>query len=168
MNIDSVLDANRAAIDELIVAAERAESNWTTPREPRKWSPSQVVEHVARTLEEGAHVVAGEPSKFPTLPSFVRPALRGLFFSRILKKRAFSKAKTMAAFNPERGPETPAAARERLLTALAAFDSQSRARVASGKDVVSGVFGHVSVEDYARFQELHTRHHCGQIPEARY
>ena len=56
-------------------------------RAPGKWSPSQVVEHVGLVLEESANVVSGTPSKFPTLPAFVRPMVRRLLFNRVLKKR---------------------------------------------------------------------------------
>lgn len=166
MDVDSVLDANRSAVDELVRAAEGAEAIWTTPRAPGKWSPAQVVEHVARTLDEGANVVAGRPCNFPTLPFFVRPVVRGVFFKRVLKKQVFPKSKTPSPLDPESGAATPAEARERVLTALASFAGECRARAASGEDVVSGVFGTVSVEDYARFQELHTRHHRDQIPPA--
>ena len=166
VDVDTALAANRSAVGDLVVAAERSEGTWTTPRVPGKWSPSQVVEHVARALEESAHVVSGAPSKFPTLPTFLRPLVRGLFFNRVLKKKAFPKAKSNKAFDPAIGPATPAMSRVRLETALAAFDQACRARVASGKKVESTIFGTVSVEDYARFQEVHTRHHCKQMPGA--
>ena len=164
--IDAALAANRDAVNELIAAAERTGKTWTEPRAPGKWSPSQVVEHVARALEESANVVSGAPSKFPKLPTFVRPVVRGIFFNRVLKKSTFPKAKTSKAFDPAGGPATPAAGRVRLEQALASFDEASRARAVSGTKVESTIFGVVSVEDYARFQELHTRHHCKQISAA--
>ena len=93
-DINAVLTENRSAVDDLMVAADKSESVWTTPRAAGKWSPSQVVEHVAMVLEESGNVVAGAPSKFPTLPRFVRPLVRGIFFNRILKKEAFPKARS--------------------------------------------------------------------------
>jgi hypothetical protein len=45
------LEGSRAVVDDLILAAGRSASVWNTPRAPAKWSPSQIVEHVARTLE---------------------------------------------------------------------------------------------------------------------
>ena len=162
-DLNSVLAANRAAVNDLIAAAERSAASWTTPRAPGKWSPSQVVEHVARALEESANVVAGTPSKFPTLPRILRPVVRGLFFNRVLKKGAFPKAKTNRALDPASGPATPVEARGRLEGALARFDEASRAMAAAGQLVASTIFGTVSVQDYARFQELHTRHHGRQM-----
>ena len=164
-DVNDVLAANRAAVIDLVAAAERSAATWTTPRAPGKWSPSQVVEHVARTLEESANVVAGVPSKFPPLPAFLRPLAR-LFFKWILKKGAFPKAKAAKAFDPTSGPATPAQARVRLEGALAKFDQECRRRAASGQNVVTTGFGTVSVEDYARFTAVHTRHHCKQMPGA--
>lgn len=84
-DLTAVLPDNRAAADALIAAAERAEEVWTVPRAPGKWSPSQVVEHVARALEESANVIEGKPTRFPALPFFLRPVVRGLFFNRAVR-----------------------------------------------------------------------------------
>src|SRR5262245_56193259 len=113
-DINKALAATKDAVGALISCAARSESTWTTAVAAGKWSPAQIVEHVARALEESAHVVSGTPSKFPTLPFFVRPLALNLFFKRILKNNAFPKAKTNKAFNPESGPPTAAGARERL------------------------------------------------------
>jgi hypothetical protein len=163
-DVGTVLAGNRAAVDDLIAAADRTGAAWTTPRAPGKWSPSQVVEHVARALEESANVVAGTPSKFPTFPTMLRPIVRGLFFNRVLRKGKFPKAKTTKALDPATGPATPAEARRRLEGALAQFHQACRTRAASGQIITSTLFGAVSVEDYAKFQELHTRHHRAQLP----
>lgn len=166
-DLDALLAANRSAVDDLIAVAERAQPNWNTRRAPGKWSPAQVVEHVARSLEEGANVVAGSPSKLPTLPSFVRP-IAGWMLRRTVRTGKFPTAKTTRGLNPEHTsptiPATPTEARTRLLSAIATFERECRARIASGRPVESNAFGVVTVEDYARFTELHTRHHTKQIP----
>ena len=87
-DVNGVLADNRAAVIDLVAAAERSAATWATPRAPGKWSPSQVVEHVAGGLDEGANVVSGAPS-IPMPPAFLRPLLRLFFFNRILKKGAF-------------------------------------------------------------------------------
>lgn len=163
-NVQAALTAHRAAVDELFAAAERTGPNWNKPRMPGKWSPSQVVEHVARALEESANVIAGRPSKFPSLPAILRPVLRSFLFNRVLKKNDFPTARTSRAFDPEQGQETPAAARIRLHEALARFEQACRARAASQQTIESKIFGTVSVEDYVRFQEIHAHHHRKQIP----
>ena len=163
--LNDALTANRTAIEDLIAAAERSVTVWTTPRAPGKWSPSQVVEHVARSLDESANVVAGAPTKFPRLPVFMRPVARAFLFNRVLRNNAFPKARTNKAMDPLAGPATPAEARGRLEGALARFDRECRTCASSGGMIKSATFGRVSVEDYARFIEVHTRHHCRQMPD---
>ena len=164
-DVNDVLAANRATVIDLVAAAERSAATWTTPPAPGKWSPSQVVEHVARGLDEGANVVSGAPS-IPMPPAFLRLVAR-LFFYRILKKDAFPKGfKAHKAMNPTSGPATPAEARVRLEEAFARFDQECRRRAASGQHVVSTGLGMVSVEDLVRYSALHTRHHCKQMPGA--
>jgi hypothetical protein len=173
-DVNDALADNRAAVLDLAAAAERSAATWTTPRAPGKWSPSQVVEHVGRGLEEGANVVAGAPSSIPKPPAFLRPLLsllrpllRVLFFNRILKKGVFPGGfKAHKAMNPASGPATPAEARVRLEGALARFDEECHKRIASGRHVVSTGFGTVSIEDMVRYSALHTRHHCQQMPGA--
>jgi hypothetical protein len=70
-DINDVLAANRAAVLDLVAAAERATATWTTPRAPGKWSPSQVVEHIARGLDETANILSGAPS-IPMPPALLR------------------------------------------------------------------------------------------------
>jgi DinB superfamily len=164
-DVNDALADNRDAVIDLVAAAERSAATWTTPRAPGKWSPSQVVEHVAGGLEEAANVVAGVPS-IPMAPAFLRP-LATLFFNRILKKGVFPNGwKANKAFDPTTGPATPAQARVRLEGVLARFDQECRRRAASGQHVVSTGFGTVSVEDYVRFNAPHTRHRCKQMPGA--
>ena len=161
--LDSVLDSNRAAVSDFLAAAEQVAPVWEVPRAPGKWSPCQITEHVARTLEEGAHLVAGDTSVFPTLPPVIRPLVRSIFFKRVLKKDAFPNAKTVKALNPPDGP-SPAEARGRLEDALESFQDACRAQAARGQPIDHPVFGRVSVEDYAKFMKLHTEHHRQQLP----
>ena len=81
-------------------------------------------------------------------------------------KHRARRMKAIAAFVPAAGSATPADGRVRLDGALTRFDQACRARAASGQDVASTIFGAVPVADFARFQELHVRHHIEQIPGA--
>jgi Protein of unknown function (DUF1569) len=165
-DIDQPLPGVHAAVAELVAAAERMGVAWTKPRAAGKWSPSQIVEHVARIMEESANVASNTPSKFPTIPFFLRPIVRVLVFKRTLWRNAFPKMKAIAAFVPAAGSATTADGRVRLQGAVTSFDRACRARAASGQDVASSIFGRVSVADFARFQELHVRHHILQMPGA--
>ena len=105
-DIRTALNASNEAIQQLLLAGERTRTAWTSPRAPGKWSPSQIVEHVACTLEESANMAAGRPSKFGKLPAVVHPIGRLLFYW-VLRKAVFPKAKANKAFNPASGPATP-------------------------------------------------------------
>ena len=161
-DVNGELASGRAAVNDMIAAAGHCQSRWTAPRARGKWSPSQIIEHVARALDESAKLVDGTPTAFPVLPSFVRPAVRSLFYNRVLKKNAFPKAKTNKAMNPESGPPTVAEGCTRLEHAFDRFEQACRAKPEQAK-VVSTVFGAVSLESWARFQALHVRHHIKQM-----
>ena len=124
--IDLALAGVHAAVAELVAAGERTGAAWAKPRAPGKWSPSQVVEHVARIMEESANVASGLPSKFPTIPFFLRPIVRLLVFRRTLWRKAFPKMKASAAFVPAAGSATPAEGHVRLEGALTRFDQACR------------------------------------------
>jgi DinB superfamily len=162
-DIDAALAACKDATEQLIGAAESAGPAWATPRAPGKWSPSQIVEHVARALEESANVAAGRPSKFPKVPAVLHPVLRSVLFKRVLKNSSFPKGRTNKAMNPASGPSTPADGRARLEAAHGKFAAACRELASRRALVRSPIFGAVNVEDYVRFMELHTRHHRKQI-----
>lgn len=164
--IDQALAGVRGAVTELAAAAERVGVAWNKPRASGKWSPSQIVEHVARIMEESANVASNRPSKFPTVPFFLRPIARIFVFKRTLWRKAFPKMKAIDAFIPVDGSANPTEGCVRLQGALTSFDQACRARAASGQDVASTIFGAVPVADFAMFQELHVRHHILQMPGA--
>lgn len=162
-DINNALAESRAAVDQMLAAAERTGAAWTAPRAPGKWSPSQIVEHVARAIEESANAASGKPTKFPTFPGFVRPLVRKIFFDRTVRNGTFPKGRTNKAMNPQQGSPTPAEARVRLQQAHAAFEQAS---LQCGGTFNHGIFGKVSAADYATFQAMHTRHHTKQIAQS--
>jgi hypothetical protein len=162
-DIDTALTASREAVWCLIADAEATGLAWATPCAPGKWSPSQIVEHVARSLDASVNVAAGEPSSFPRLPTVVHPMLR-IVFRQILKRGAFPKGKTTRAMNPVVGPATPADGRVRLEAAHDRYERACRELATRGAPMPTPMFGRVPIEDFVRFMELHTRHHNRQIP----
>ena len=161
-DIDTALAASRDAVDQMIRAGEQSGAAWTAPRAPGKWSPSQIVEHVAGGLEEFSNKAAGRPTKVPNPPAVVHPIAR-LIFKWVLRRGAFPKGlKAHKLLNPASGPATPAEGRTRLETAHQKWDEVCRRIAADGRPITSG-FGLVPVEDLVRFSELHTRHHTKQM-----
>jgi hypothetical protein len=64
-DLTTALAASKEAIEHLVSSGERTGPVWTIASAPGKWSPSQIVEHMARSLEESANMAAGRPSKSP-------------------------------------------------------------------------------------------------------
>lgn len=164
-DIDKALAASKQAVEELVAAGERSGPAWMAARAPGKWSPSQIVEHVARSLEESAKMGAGQPSKFLAVPALFHPVVRSLLFKRVLRKNGFPKAKTNKAMDPTNGPATPAEGRARLEAAHGQFDSACRQLASAGQAFRTTFFGSVPVERYVRFMEIHTRHHRKQMTD---
>jgi hypothetical protein len=162
-SIDSALAASREAADRLLADAEATASAWATPAAPGKWSPSQIVEHIARSFDGSVQMAAGQPSAFPRLPAPIHPLLR-VMFRRIVRKAWFPKGRTTKGMNPLAGPSTPADGRARLTAAHARFEAVCRDLAARRAPMPTTMFGAVPVEDFVRFLELHTRHHDRQIP----
>lgn len=163
-NANAALAAMRTAVDELIATAETCRDRWSAPRAPGKWSPAQVVEHVARALEAAASDMHGARSGLPNLPAPARFLARRVLLRRVLSTGHFPKARTNAAMNPTHGPESPADGATRMDRAWIAFRNACEQAVARGT-ATSRVFGTVPLQDYVRFQELHTAHHCRQLSE---
>jgi hypothetical protein len=162
--IEDALKSNRAAVEAFLAAVDQLGSTWLTPRAPRKWTPAQVTEHVARGYDESVKVFAGQEAAFPSLPGLLRPVARGLLFNRVCRKGTFPKARTNRPMDPVTGPATPAEGRARLEAALAAFERQAKATGAAVDAMVtSKTFGTVKLSDWVRFQEVHARHHQKQL-----
>jgi hypothetical protein len=166
MNISAEIADSRAALEELLGAADTAAANWTTPRAPKKWSPAQVAEHVARVFDDAANMIEGKQHGFPKMPFFMKPIFRNVFFNKTVRSGAFPTAKTFRPFEPVDEPDTPAAARDRVMAAHERYVTACAARAETTGTIISSVFGAVPVADYMRFTTLHTRHHRKQIPTA--
>jgi len=161
-DIEAVLTASKNAVDQLLANAASRDGAWDRPCAPGKWSPSQIVEHVARSYDASVNVAVDQPSAFPSIPRLLHPLLR-VVFRRILKRGAFPKGRTTKAMNPSKGAATPVDGRTRLMTAHERFEAACRTAAARGTPIKTPMFGAVAVEDFVRFMELHTRHHNRQI-----
>lgn len=166
-NVNSRLSATRTAVDDLLALSDLNAGRWDRALQPGKWLPSQIVEHLALTFEESAKVVRGQASAFPSLPRIARPLLRSFVLRRVNRTGRLPNGKTPAAFDPATGPDTPRAGRARLGGALAAFEQACRESAAGAAVVESSIFGRIGVDEYVRFQEVHTRHHAAQLATSR-
>lgn len=160
--IDSALAASREAAEQLLSDAESLGSAWATPRAAGKWSASQIVEHITRSLDATVALARGQPSSFPKLPVIVHPLLR-IVFRRLLNARSWPKGKTTRAMNPDAGAPTPAEGRGRLQAAHARYETACRELAARDAPIRTPMFGAVPVEDFVLFMAQHMRHHRRQL-----
>ena len=161
-DVDAALAFSRQTTEELLADAEATGDRWSSASAPGKWSPSQTVEHVARSLDASAALARGEPCDLPRLPVVVHPLLR-IVFRRLLRTGLFPKGRTTRPLNTASGPATPAQARDRLRAAHARYEAACRERAGRGTLLRTPMFGPVPLADYVRFMALHTRHHQRQI-----
>ena len=162
-DIESALAASRQCHRAALADAISSGRHGTQPCAPGKWSPSQIVEHVARSFDASVNVAQGETSAFPNLPTMVHPLLR-IVFRRIIKRGAFPNGRTTKAMNPAAGPLTPAEGRTRLMSAHEHFEAACRDPSARAAPIRTPMFGAVPVEHFVRFMEIHTDHHRQQMP----
>lgn len=162
--VAEALQQNRAAVEEFLSTAAGSAGHWTTSRAPKKWSPSQLTEHVARALEQSGYGIAGKPTVFPVFPRFLRPIMRGIFFNKIVRTGRFPRgARTNPPMDPESGPAGVAEGRARLEGALGVLEAAALARGPGDQVVDTTTFGKVPLADYLVFQAHHTRHHRPQL-----
>ena len=79
---------------------------WSKAATPGKWSPGQVLEHVAISYETARQALLGKPS-MPPIPRIFRPLVRKLVLGKVLRTGKFPKgAKAPAALQPAVSPGT--------------------------------------------------------------
>ena len=164
-DLDTAIADNHQAVDEFTGAARAVDpTRWTLPRAEGKWSPAQVVEHVALTYEY-SRAVLNNSAPGPAAPRFLRPLVRRFFVKPVLKRGSFKpngKAPTM--FQPSSSPEGPIDLLVRLETAVRLFENELRASDRSGRSTLDHpFFGAMPVTDYLRLQAIHARHHRAQL-----
>ena len=163
--ITQALSDLEQAVQSFMISVKGADSSWLTAPAPNKWNPSQVTEHVARSLEEAANDLDGKESRMLSLPFFLKPVAR-LLFNGVIKKGKLSKAKTNPAMNPASGPATVEEGIARIEQSRDRLVNAARNHASLSMMADSVTFGKVPLDHYIRFQELHVTHHRAQLPSA--
>ena len=155
---------HQAATDFLAAARAIPLARWSQPRAPGKWSPGQVVEHVTLAYEVSREILQGHVRGVVIL-RLLRPLVRRLVFQPVLRRGAFfPRSSSPPAFRPSVSPAEPGPAIDRLAATLAAFEADAASLASSQLD--HPAFGRIAVADFVRLQEIHARHHRGQLTPA--
>lgn len=167
-NLKTATAENRQAVEAFVATARTVpHSLWVQPRAPGKWSPGQVVEHVAIAYEIAASVVNGTYTG-RVAPRLLRPLIRAIGVNPIVTSGRFRKGtRAPAVFQPTASPASVAELTVRLETAAAAFSAAVDYAARQGQTSVDHpFFGRITLSDYSRLQAIHTRHHAEQLGPA--
>jgi hypothetical protein len=155
------LDVHREAVDAFLETARAVPADrWAQPRAPGKWSPGQVVEHLAKAYEVNRGVLHGRASM--RAPRWLRPLIRKFLLMPVIRRGRFIPgSKSPGVFRPGPTPAPPAELIGRLEAATAAFESDAAALPSDSID--HPFFGRLALADFVRLQEIHSRHHRAQL-----
>jgi len=161
-DVASALTAHHQAVEAFLNTAKSVPPDrWAVPRAPGKWSPGQVADHLAVVYEVNRNVLRGAaPAR--GAPRLLRPLLRVFLLNPVLRRGAFIPgSKTPKMLEPGESPAPPEALLARLRSAANAFETDAAGNRSATID--HPFFGRLSIADYVRFQEIHTRHHHAQV-----
>jgi hypothetical protein len=163
-DISSTIRSNQTAIAEFLDAVRAVPAgDWAEPSAPGKWSPAQVVEHVALVYELGLQLLQGTATD-PSAPRWLRPLIGMIIRRTVLRTGRFMKSKTAAPFRPRGAPASRDALVARLEAASRAFERSAEQEVERGRSTFDHpVFGRFGVADYVQFHAYHTKHHQAQL-----
>jgi hypothetical protein len=167
-DLDAAIADNHKAVDEFTASARAIDAgDWSVPRAEGKWSPAQVVEHIALTYEYSRAVVNNNPTG-PSAPRILRPLVRRFFVKPVLKRGSFKPGgRAPAMFQPSSSPDGHAELLSRLETAVRLFEDDLRAAARAGRATLNHpFFGTIPLTDYLRLQAIHARHHRAQLAAA--
>ena len=168
-------DDHGAAVEEFgRLAGGVPREAWRHPRGEGKWSPAQLVEHVALAYEQAAAELRGDAAGTTTTSPLRRRLLRWLVLPAILRTgRLPAGAPAPRALRPpaDSAPDrdTPVA---RFRAAAARFEAAAvdAERGGARRRVAHPYFGALSARTTWRLLTIHTRHHARQLarrPDAR-
>lgn len=156
------LEAHHQAVQKFLASARAvAPAQWDQPRSAGKWSRAQVVEHLALAYEASCEALQGRATG-PVPPRALRPLLRTLLLRPILWLGRFPTRLTApASLQPNTDPADAPSLLSLLESATNRFAAQAAA--ASSDHMDHPAFGRLTIVDFIRFQEIHTRHHRSQL-----
>jgi hypothetical protein len=152
------------AVEDFLAAASRVPAEaWRRPAAPGKWSPGQVVLHVALAYEVASCELDGGAAMRLRVPWWLRPALRVVYLRRILSTGRVPEG---AIAPREVRPPESVPDREDVFGRIrsAAGAVESRMREAGGRArLTHPYFGAIRGAAILRFLAVHTRHHASQL-----
>ena len=169
VTLDEAIAANHESAKRFVARARTvAADQWANPVAPGKWSPAQLLDHVAVSTEVALNAIKGDKA-MGSIPRIFRPLARRFILKPTLVKGALpAKMKGPPIFAPSQQHLALEVSANRLDRAIGDLETHVRGLAAQGTELFEhGFFGWVVIADYVRFNALHLNHHEKQLPAPR-
>ncbi|MEP6994615.1 MAG: DinB family protein [Acidobacteriota bacterium] len=142
-------------------------STWTQSREPGKWSPAQIAEHLRIAYDPPLAELSGGTGFAVRLPGWKRRLFRWIALPGFLRGRFPKGASAPREIRPTGQSESPEEAGRRLGEGAEVFLARLLEAERSGPvRLTHPYFGKLSALQIVKLLTSHARHHGAQFPEA--
>jgi hypothetical protein len=159
---------HRAAIEDVARIVESQDpAGWTQAREPGKWSPAEIAQHLLLSYEMVQAELNGGTGFRVALPWWKRLPLRWTVLPKIFAGQFPRGAPAPRESRPKTGAASPAEAARALREHADRFERALAAAGAAGRvRVTHPYFGRLTVPQMLKLGAVHTAHHGAQFPKA--
>jgi uncharacterized damage-inducible protein DinB len=167
LGLEQAAADHRAAIDEVVRAIESLDRvAWTVPRQPGKWSPAEIAEHLVLAYEPPLAELDGGPGYAVPVPWWKRTVLRWKVLPQILERGQFPRgAPAPKEARPKGGAASPEEAVRQLRENAGRFEEKlCVAHAARSVRLTHAYFGKLTAPQILKLLAVHAHHHRGQFP----
>jgi len=166
IGIERAAAFHREAIEQVAVAVELQDpALWAVPRQPGKWSPSEIAQHLVISYEPALAELDGGAGFALVLPWWKRTALRWTVLPRILGGRFPKGAPAPKEARPRGGAASPREAARALRENAARFELRLvEAHAAGPVRLTHAYFGKLTAPQILKLVAVHAMHHREQFP----
>lgn len=158
---------HRAAIEEVARTIKSLDPGaWAVPRQPGKWSPAEIAEHLVISYEPPLAELDGGPGYAVPVPWWKRVVLRWKVLPQILEHGQFPRgAPAPREARPKSGAASPEEAVRRLRENAGRFEEKlCQAHAARSVRLTHAYFGKLTAPQILKLLAVHARHHRAQFP----
>jgi hypothetical protein len=158
---------HREAIEALARTVESLDRGaWTVAREPGKWSPAEIAQHLILSYGPPLAELSGGAGFAVRLPWWKRTVLRWTVLPKILYAEKFPKgAPAPKEARPKEGAASPEAASRLLRENAEQFELRLfEVHAARSVRLTHSYFGKLTAPQILKLMAVHAHHHLAQFP----
>jgi len=166
ITIAAAAAVHRETIEQVAVVVELQDpAVWAVPRQPGKWSPSEIAQHLVISYEPALAELDGGAGFALALPWWKRTVLRWTVLPRILDGRFPKGAPAPKQARPRGGAASPREAARALRENAARFERRLvEAHAAGPVRLTHAYFGRLTAPQILKLLAVHATHHRSQFP----